>query len=265
MRFDWKTVAAGAAVVVVSAVGVQGAGDALSQLGIPLQRAKQDIVWSLQSGQVGVSEAKRAFKAAAPAARASLVEGTLSWAKAYTQTPEFAKAYAAARDEAKPAPPDHLTVDAQVKADIAEQKEYLAQMKQELANAADYAKADYRETVRTAEARLKEMQTPAYREEVKSNVEGGAEAYRDQMQQWNADYPADPKVQIRKRLGEFLTESANVDFNAKLVPQGRKMRFANEAYESKSGEWKMCFRAGKEATTAARNFASAWYKELGGK
>ncbi|HEX7150366.1 MAG TPA: hypothetical protein VF618_02685 [Thermoanaerobaculia bacterium] len=265
MQFGWKSFATGVAVVAACAVGVQGAGDALSQLGVSVENAKRDAVWSLSSGQVSVGDAKRAFKAAAPAARATLVQGALTWVKAYTQTPEFAKAYAASREEAKPQAPEHTSVDAQIKADIAGQKEYVAQLKKDLAAAAAYAKADYRESVRQAEERLKEMQTADYREEVKSNLEGSLEAYRDQMNTWNTDYPADPKVQLRKRIQEFLTESANVDFNAKLVQKGRKMQFANAAYEDKPGEWKMCFRAGKEATTAARTFAAQWYRELGGK
>jgi hypothetical protein len=40
------------------------------------------------------------------------------------------------------------------------------------------------------------------------------------------------------------------------------MRFANEDYEGKPAEWKICFRAGKEATEAARAFARSWLTEL---
>ena len=38
----------------------------------------------------------------------------------------------------------------------------------------------------------------------------------------------------------------------------------NPAYERKPGQWKMCYRAGKEATAAARAAVQAWLKELGG-
>jgi len=41
------------------------------------------------------------------------------------------------------------------------------------------------------------------------------------------------------------------------------MRFVNESYESKSSEWKLWYRAGKEPVPAARAAVGAWLKELG--
>lgn len=67
-----------------------------------------------------------------------------------------------------------------------------------------------------------------------------------------------PDVTIRRRLEAFLEMSATVDFDAKL--EGRQ--FADPEYEAKPSEWKMCFRAGREATMAAREEAEAWIKEL---
>jgi hypothetical protein len=40
------------------------------------------------------------------------------------------------------------------------------------------------------------------------------------------------------------------------------MVFADEKLEAKPAEWKLCFRAGKEATGAARAFAEGWLAEL---
>lgn len=71
-------------------------------------------------------------------------------------------------------------------------------------------------------------------------------------------YPADAKDLIKKRLEKFLAISATVDFDAQL--NGRM--FANPEYESKPGEWKALFRAGKEVVTAAREEAQTWLKEL---
>jgi hypothetical protein len=68
---------------------------------------------------------------------------------------------------------------------------------------------------------------------------------------------------IAKRLREFLAVSADVDFAAKLTSKNGKMIFENPSYEQKPGQWKMCFRAGKDATAAARAAAQAWLKELG--
>lgn len=71
-------------------------------------------------------------------------------------------------------------------------------------------------------------------------------------------YPSDANVLIKQRLQEFLSISATVDFNAQL----NGSMFANPEYEAKSGQWKMCFRAGKAVVEAAREEAQAWLKEL---
>jgi len=56
--------------------------------------------------------------------------------------------------------------------------------------------------------------------------------------------------------------SATVDFNAKVAKSGALMRFADPRYESRPKEWKLCYRAGKEAVDAARAAATEWLKEL---
>lgn len=71
-------------------------------------------------------------------------------------------------------------------------------------------------------------------------------------------YPSDAKELIKQRLKTFLDISATVDFDAQL----NGSMFANPEYEAKSGEWKMCFRAGKAVVQAAREEAQAWLKEL---
>ena len=71
-------------------------------------------------------------------------------------------------------------------------------------------------------------------------------------------YPSEAKELIKQRLKTFLDISATVDFDAQL----NGSMFANPEYEAKSGEWKMCFRAGKAVVQAAREEAQAWLKEL---
>ena len=53
-----------------------------------------------------------------------------------------------------------------------------------------------------------------------------------------------------------------MDFSASLVEQGKVQKFADPALEAKPTEWKMCFRAGKPATDAARDFARKWLAGL---
>jgi hypothetical protein len=74
--------------------------------------------------------------------------------------------------------------------------------------------------------------------------------------------PLDPMVLVAERLRKFMDVSAGVDFSAALTGAGRDARFSNPAYEEQSSDWKMCFRAGKEAVDAARAEAADWLKTL---
>jgi hypothetical protein len=75
-------------------------------------------------------------------------------------------------------------------------------------------------------------------------------------------YPSDPNELVKKRLADFLAIAATVDFDAKLTDA---RTFENPAYQKKSSEWKMCFRAGKEVVEAAREEAQKWLDELNAK
>ncbi|WP_224994421.1 hypothetical protein [Cesiribacter sp. SM1] len=84
------------------------------------------------------------------------------------------------------------------------------------------------------------------------------------VQEWEQQYPQDHRLFLKQRLREFLAVTADVDFAAALEkhPYMNKMVFVNQEYESKPEEWKKAFRAGNEATAAARQFAGQWLKEL---
>ena len=71
---------------------------------------------------------------------------------------------------------------------------------------------------------------------------------------------------IKKRLEEILNITADVDYAAELKEtewKGKKWKvFVNPAYEKKSKEWKLAFRAGKPVTDAVRAAAEKWLKEF---
>ncbi|UFH54295.1 hypothetical protein [Spirosoma sp. KNUC1025] len=67
---------------------------------------------------------------------------------------------------------------------------------------------------------------------------------------------------LKKRLQDFITLSESVDFEARLVPMGRKQAFANPVYERKPSEWKFLYRMGKGPVMEARSFARQWLAEL---
>lgn len=69
-----------------------------------------------------------------------------------------------------------------------------------------------------------------------------------------------PDVTLRRRLQQFLDETANIDYDAKTT--GSMDAFVDPANEAKPPLWKMGYRAGREATEAARAFAKEWMEEL---
>ena len=73
------------------------------------------------------------------------------------------------------------------------------------------------------------------------------------------DYPEDPTQLVREGLTRFLEISATVDFDAELTDGHR---FKKSEYEHKPGDWKCCYRAGREVVAAAREDAQKWLAEL---
>jgi hypothetical protein len=82
------------------------------------------------------------------------------------------------------------------------------------------------------------------------------------MKQLDGVYPADPRALVAMRLRRFLDVSRDVAYDAQIVETQGKKVFADPALEAKPSEWKMCFRAGKPATDAARTFAQKWLNDL---
>ena len=73
--------------------------------------------------------------------------------------------------------------------------------------------------------------------------------------------PAFPLQTAGARL--YFEESDGVDYSARLKPgDNGKMVFADPSYEAKPGDWKLCYRAGRETMEAARSFARSWLADL---
>jgi len=245
------------------------AADVLAQLGITLGAAKQAIDSVINSGVYNPGLPAAAFKLLPAAARGEAAAAGVAWLKAYTATPEFKQQYAQIRESHKPAPPEFAgTPDDEMKQADDEQKQQAEQSKKAIATLPADQRAQIEEAMKAAQAAMAQMNTPEMRKmRLDAIVAGRAERttqYEQELATWKRNYPESAGPVIAKRLREFLAVSADVDFAATLTPRNGKMVFANPAYEQKPGQWKMCYRAGKEATAAARAAAQAWLGELGG-
>lgn len=254
-----------AAAMTVAAPAAQGA---LAQLGLNEGQAKLDLLSAVNYGSVSIGGAAKLFKAASPAVQKTIIDGVVAWAKAHTSSAEFKRAYAESRNNTKPDPPaTQAESDAQARNDLAEQQKAIEEMKKVAASLPPDQRKAMEDGIKEAIAAMKAMQNdPEMQKMMKQMaVEGrkaDEESYKDALAKWNEDHPENPNVLIARRLRAFLDTSASVDFNAKVEKRDGKLKFVESKYEEKPAEWKMCYRAGRDAVDAARSVASAWLKEI---
>jgi hypothetical protein len=251
--------------------GIVLAQTALAGLGLDEARTRQDVLYALSDGHPNYFPAVRAFKAAAPAVRVTLVKGLLAWTKTYTESAAFKTAYDKQRQSNLPAPPKFKgTVDDELAAQRAEQQKGIDDTKKSLAQMPAEMRPQMEATIKQMEEMLaKNNKDPQMQAMMRQGIEmqraEKQKSYEQAVANHGKRYPADPKALVARRLQEFLDVSKDVDFGAKLVPAGSKQRFADPRYEQKPDQWKLCYRAGKDVTDAARQFSQAWLAELGVK
>ena len=258
------------ALILAIAVPLAAAGaDGLSQMGLTVDVTKEAIGSLISDGVNNPGLSGKAFKMLPPAARAQAVTSAAAWVKTYTTTAEFKQQYAKLRAQRKPeAPTWDTTPEQELQKQDDEQKKQLAESTQAIASLPPEQRKQIEDAMKAAAQMTASMNTPEMRktrlDNIKQDRAGRTKEYQDDLAKWNRDYPEDPKPVIAKRLREFLALSADVDFNARLDTHDGVSTFESPAYQAKSSQWKVCYRAGREATAAARAAAQAWLKELGG-
>lgn len=247
----------------------QAGTDVLARLGLDKASAGTRVLESLTSGYVYDGTAIKAFKALPPDARSGVVRAGLAWAKDYAGSAEFKAAYEKFRLSRKPEPPERAPgaeeTMAKMKADI---QKGIDNLRQAQATADAEMKKTFADTIKQMQAQLEDLdKNPQMMENFRLGAEmqtkANQEEHQARMKAWAEDLPEEPRALVAKRIRQFLEASADVDYGAELTARGNKKIFVKEAYEKKPAYWKLCFRAGREATEAARAFAQAWLGELG--
>lgn len=260
-----------ASAVACTTVAVAQAADIFAQLGIPVKTAEQAAVTIISNGIHNPGLPSASFKLLPASVRAQLATAGVAWLKTYTRTPEFKAQYDNLRQTHKPQPPQFEgTPEEELKRADDEQKQEAEESKRAIANLPEEQRRALEQTLAASAAALAKQDTPEQRklrlDEIRNARAARVKAHEQAVANWQREYPDDPSPAIARRLREFLAISADVDFNAtlKTTEDGSRTRFENPAYEAKSAPWKLCFRAGREATTAARAAVSGWLKELEG-
>ena len=249
--------------VLVSAA-IAGAADVLSQIGVTPEAAKQAVSTLLNNGITNPGLPSKVFKLLPPEARASAAAAGVAWLKAYTATPEFSQQYAKIRDARKPdAPVFEGTPEDELKKANEETARQLEESKTALAALPPEQRKQLEESMKKAAAAQDDPEMRKARlDAIKTERANRTKEYQTALANWQRDFPERPAAVVAKRLREFLDVTASVDFTATLKPQDNVMLFEKSEYQNKPAAWKLCYRAGKEATTAARAGVQTWLKEL---
>jgi hypothetical protein len=234
------------------------AADVLSDLGVAEDIAKDKFFYTFttgsasfptggavkdKKGQTPVGESRNptgVFLAATGESRALMVKAVFALARVYTQSDEFTRRYAEFRRANRPAAPEAQPGSAEARKEI-------------------------EKAIKQAEAEMKTL-PPEMQKQFQASIaemKASMDPHAKELKEFEARYPEDPSALVANRLKEFLTLTAGIDYNARLVSEGGKQRFADRTLEGKPADWKFCFRAGREATEAARASATQWLKELG--
>ena len=244
--------------------------DILRKLNIPDDVA-HDCIWSSFSGMYLSIPDARALKAVAKGDRAAIVKDIAAYARAYTQTDEFARKYLEYRDTKKPEPPQPpKSMDSLKSEQKASLQKSIAQTEASMKSLDAKTQETMKGVIEVMKTQLKSIDDPAnpmYSKDMEAMSQQGYEMqkqeYQKQLAAWEKDYPTSPTPLIRSWLRKFLEVSDGIDFNAQLKDGlGNTKMFVNPEYESKSDQWKMCYRAGKETVAAGRAAAEAWLKDL---
>jgi len=244
--------------------------DALKMLGIPEPLAK-DCVWSSFSGGYLSYPHAGDLKKTLKNERTKLVRQIGEFAKAYVSSDDFLKKYLEYREGKKPSPPEPPKLSAELRTTQKEElTKSIQQTEESLKSTPPEQQPAIKEVVEMMKDQLKSLDDPnnpmftkEMDEMIKQSYAAQTEQHKQDVAEWEKNYPKTPERMVQKWLEDFLAASKGVDFSATVVDndQGKKV-FANQAYESKSSNWKLCYRAGKETVEAGRTFASTWLQEL---
>lgn len=242
--------------------------DFLKQLGLTKSQADERISQGLLGGYLnhyGIKNLKNIMLDN----RGQVVQDLAAYAKQYTGTDAFKKAYAALKEANKPAPVQKVETPEEMRVStIKMAKEYLQQTEESIKKAAPDMKKLYEQALDAAKKNLKDAEDPNNKmlKNYTQNYEGlkkaMEESYDNQLREWEKKYPTNHLLYVKEKLQAYLDATEDIDFNAELTERKGIKYFVNQGYERKGNRWKLAFRAGKDAVETGRNFARQWIAEI---
>lgn len=249
------------------AVAAAGTQDHLAALGITEGRAREAVFDSFITDTISLAGDHAVFKAASDTARVAMVQFALALARTFVESDAFASRYADHREANGPDPlPDEDSVDAMLAKQRAGFEEQVEQMRKLFDQITPEQIATLERGWDDMRRQLTALETGPRRAELEAGLRqqrlAEVRAREEAQRQLDAQWPPDPRALVARRLRHFLDVSRDVAYEARLVDRDGRKVFADEALEARPREWKLCFRAGKPATDAARRFAQNWLNDL---
>ncbi len=242
--------------------------DVFSVIGISSTQANEKISNSILNGYMQTWGIKN-VKNIAAGNRSAVAMDLLSYTKKYLSSDEFARVYAAEKENYKPQlPPAPATPEAYRKELIDQATQMAGDAQKYYDNASAENKALFKSALDDAKKYLEDLQKPDneflkyYADNYSTTLEYYQKDSANQAAKWLAKYPDNPMLFVKNRLEEFMTATAGIDFNAATVERNGKLYFADQKYEAKDNKWKMAFRAGNDVVQTSRTFVQQWINEI---
>lgn len=238
------------------------------QLGLTQAQGTEKIRNSFVTGYSNLYGIRNA-KNIATGNRAAVARNLFQYTKAYVSGSEFKNYYLKERASYKPVAPEAARTKEEIRREmIAEMEKSIRDAEKAMAGmTADIRKA-LQPSVDDARKQLEDYKKPESKmveiryqgEQMRFNNETAR--YERDLKKWETDFPVALNQLIRSRLEKYLAIAATVDFDAELAEKNGKKRFVNTAYEYKSSDWKMIYRAGKEVYEAVKPLVEGWLQQL---
>lgn len=241
--------------------------DFLKQLGISKANADEKIAGSFLWGSLDQQGVKNARNIAL-GNRAAVASSLLVYVKQYVESPAFVKEYKEMREKERPQAFLPQTPDDMHKEMIEQGKKGIADMEASVKKADPSMKPMFEKMLadlkkqQAVNADPNNKQIAAYRKNFPQMQKDAEAGNQQQLQRWEAKYPANHLLFIKTRLQQYLDETKDIDFDAELVTKNGINYFVNKDYERKSNRWKLAFRAGKPVIETSRKFAEKWMAEI---
>lgn len=255
-------------IVLLSFTVHKAADDLWKQLGISQQQGAENIRNSFMSGYLELYGVKNA-KNIATGNRAAVAKDLMMYSKKFVNDPAFKKSYDNERMASKPIAPETKNFSKEeIRKEKIEEVHQWKKKSEALILKMPQLEKDMKKTMEEYNKLLADYKNPEnkmieafYQAKIRTQKEE-LEKHEKRMKEWEVNYPVSYKPRIRKQLEKYLQLANTVDFDAALTEKNGKKYFTKREYESKSDDWKMIFRAGKEVYQVTRPFAEAWLKEL---